>query len=88
LASKEHEATQEHHQVRCSSARTLGNVACAAGRSVSAAQPFIVAADVCTVLVDGRILLRDGVLLTLDEEALLARAAQQTHSLLGRAARR
>jgi 5-methylthioadenosine/S-adenosylhomocysteine deaminase len=46
------------------------------------------AADVCTVLVDGRILLEDGVLLTLDEEALLARAAQQTHSLLGRAAQR
>ena len=36
----------------------------------------------------GRILLEDGVLLTLDEEALLARAAQQTHSLLGRAAQR
>ena len=40
------------------------------------------------VLVDGRILLEDGVLLTLDEEVLLARAAQQTHSLLGRAAQR
>ena len=53
-----------------------------------AAQPFIVAADVCTVLVDGRILLEDGVLLMLDEEALLAAAAQQTHSLLGRAAQR
>jgi 5-methylthioadenosine/S-adenosylhomocysteine deaminase len=46
------------------------------------------AADVCTVLVDGRILLEDGVLRTLHEEALLAQAAQQTHSLLGRAAQR
>ncbi len=50
--------------------------------------PSAQAADVCTVLVDGRILLDDGVLLTLDEEALLARAAQQTHTLLGRAAQR
>jgi len=46
------------------------------------------AADVCTVLVDGRILLEDRVLCTLDEAALLAQAAEQTRRLLHRAARR
>ena len=45
------------------------------------------AADVHTVLVDGRILLEDRTLLTMDEEALLAQAAQQTHSLLDRSRR-
>ena len=43
------------------------------------------AADVCTVMVDGRILMEDRVLETLDEEALLAAAAAQTQSLLRRA---
>jgi 5-methylthioadenosine/S-adenosylhomocysteine deaminase len=43
------------------------------------------AADVCTVLVDGRILMEDRVLQTLDEESLLAQAAAQTRSLLLRA---
>jgi 5-methylthioadenosine/S-adenosylhomocysteine deaminase len=42
------------------------------------------AADVCTVLVDGKIVMEDRVLQTLDEEALLAAAAAQTHSLLHR----
>jgi len=46
------------------------------------------AADVCTVLVDGRILLEDRELCTLDEAALLAQAAEQTRRLLHRAARR
>jgi 5-methylthioadenosine/S-adenosylhomocysteine deaminase len=45
------------------------------------------AADVHTVLVDGRILLEDRALLTIDEHALLAQAAQQTHSLLDRSRR-
>lgn len=43
------------------------------------------AADVCTVLVDGRILMDNRVLQTLDENALLAAAAAQTDSLLRRA---
>jgi 5-methylthioadenosine/S-adenosylhomocysteine deaminase len=43
------------------------------------------AADVCTVLVDGKILMQDRVLETLDEESLLATAAAQTHGLLTRA---
>jgi 5-methylthioadenosine/S-adenosylhomocysteine deaminase len=42
------------------------------------------AADVCTVMVDGRILLDDHVLQTLDEPALLAEATQQTRRLLRR----
>ena len=42
------------------------------------------AADVCTVLVNGRILLEDRVLKTLDAEALLAQAGDQAHSLLER----
>ncbi len=42
------------------------------------------AADVCTVLVNGRILLEDRVLTTIDQESLLAQAAEQTHSLLRR----
>jgi len=45
------------------------------------------AADVHTVLVDGRILLEDRALLTMDEDALLAQAAQQTRSLLDRSRR-
>ncbi len=44
------------------------------------------AADVCTVLVDGRILLEDGTLTTIDEEALLAEAGEQTRRLHERAA--
>lgn len=44
------------------------------------------AADVCTVVVKGRILLEDRRLTTIDAEALLADATQQTHRLLGRAA--
>jgi 5-methylthioadenosine/S-adenosylhomocysteine deaminase len=43
------------------------------------------AADVCTVLVDGQVLMEDRVLKTLDEESLLALAAEQTHGLLHRA---
>jgi 5-methylthioadenosine/S-adenosylhomocysteine deaminase len=43
------------------------------------------AADVVTVLVDGRILMEDRVLLTLDEESLLKQAAEQTRRLLDRA---
>jgi 5-methylthioadenosine/S-adenosylhomocysteine deaminase len=44
------------------------------------------AADVSTVLVDGRILMEDRELQTLDEESLLAAAAEQTQRLLRRAA--
>jgi 5-methylthioadenosine/S-adenosylhomocysteine deaminase len=44
------------------------------------------AADVCMVLVDGRVLLEDRVLTTIDEQALLANAAAQTHRLVRRAA--
>jgi 5-methylthioadenosine/S-adenosylhomocysteine deaminase len=44
------------------------------------------AADVCTVLVDGRILLEDRELKTIDEESLLAEAAAQTQRLVRRAA--
>jgi 5-methylthioadenosine/S-adenosylhomocysteine deaminase len=43
------------------------------------------AADVCTVLVDGEILMEDRVLTTLDEDSLLALATEQTHGLLHRA---
>ena len=43
------------------------------------------AADVCTVLVDGQVLMEDRVLLTLDEDSLLALATEQTHGLLHRA---
>ncbi len=43
------------------------------------------AADVLTVLVDGKILLEDRVLTTLDERSLLAQADEQTHRLLQRA---
>jgi 5-methylthioadenosine/S-adenosylhomocysteine deaminase len=43
------------------------------------------AADVCTVLVDGQILMEDRVLTTLDEDSLLALATEQTHGLLRRA---
>jgi 5-methylthioadenosine/S-adenosylhomocysteine deaminase len=43
------------------------------------------AADVATVLVDGRILMEDRVLLALDEESLLKQAAEQTRRLLDRA---
>jgi len=45
------------------------------------------AADVCTVLVDGRILLEDHVLRTLDETSLLAAATEQTQQLLQRSGR-
>jgi 5-methylthioadenosine/S-adenosylhomocysteine deaminase len=44
------------------------------------------AADVSTVLVDGRILMENRELQTLDEESLLAAAAEQTHDLLSRSA--
>jgi 5-methylthioadenosine/S-adenosylhomocysteine deaminase len=43
------------------------------------------AADVTTVLVDGRILMEDRVLRTLDETSLLAEASEQTRRLLHRA---
>ena len=43
------------------------------------------AADVCTVLVAGRILLENGTLTTLDEASLLAEAAEQTRRLHRRA---
>jgi 5-methylthioadenosine/S-adenosylhomocysteine deaminase len=43
------------------------------------------AADVATVLVDGRILMEDRVLRTLDEKSLLAEATEQTRRLLHRA---
>jgi 5-methylthioadenosine/S-adenosylhomocysteine deaminase len=46
------------------------------------------AADVCTVIVDGRILLEDRALTTLDEERLLAEATAQTQGLLRRAGQR
>jgi 5-methylthioadenosine/S-adenosylhomocysteine deaminase len=42
------------------------------------------AADVCTVIVDGRLLLEDRVLTTIDQEALLAAATAQTKSLVAR----
>jgi 5-methylthioadenosine/S-adenosylhomocysteine deaminase len=45
------------------------------------------AADVCTVLVDGRILLEDRKLTTLDEHSLLAEASEQTRRLQERAHR-
>jgi 5-methylthioadenosine/S-adenosylhomocysteine deaminase len=44
------------------------------------------AADVCTVLVNGRFLLEDRQLKTLDEDALLTAAAEQTRSLVARSA--
>jgi 5-methylthioadenosine/S-adenosylhomocysteine deaminase len=43
------------------------------------------AADVSTVLVDGRILLEERALTTLDDDALLAQAGEQTRRLLQRA---
>jgi 5-methylthioadenosine/S-adenosylhomocysteine deaminase len=46
------------------------------------------AADVCTVLVAGRILMEDRVLKTLDEDSLLTLATQQTRNLLQRAQKR
>jgi 5-methylthioadenosine/S-adenosylhomocysteine deaminase len=46
------------------------------------------AADVCTVLVDGRILLEDRALTTLDQESLLTQAAEQTRSLVRRSMQR
>jgi 5-methylthioadenosine/S-adenosylhomocysteine deaminase len=45
------------------------------------------AADVCTVLVDGHILMEDRELKTLDEDSLLALATEQTHGLLRRSQR-
>jgi 5-methylthioadenosine/S-adenosylhomocysteine deaminase len=45
------------------------------------------AADVCTVLVDGRILMENRELKTLDEDSLLALATEQTHGLLRRSQR-
>jgi 5-methylthioadenosine/S-adenosylhomocysteine deaminase len=44
--------------------------------------------DVCMVLIDGRIVLDDGVLTTIDEEKLLEQAKAQTQSLLRRAGKR
>jgi 5-methylthioadenosine/S-adenosylhomocysteine deaminase len=46
------------------------------------------AADVCTVLVDGNVLLEHRVLRTLDTEALLAGATEQARRLLRRSGRR
>lgn len=46
------------------------------------------AADVCMVAVAGKILLEDRTLTTLDEESLLAQAAEQTRSLVRRSTRR
>jgi 5-methylthioadenosine/S-adenosylhomocysteine deaminase len=46
------------------------------------------AADVCTVMVNGRFLLEDCALKTLDEASVLAEAAEQTHSLLRRSKQR
>jgi 5-methylthioadenosine/S-adenosylhomocysteine deaminase len=43
------------------------------------------AADVCMVIVNGRILLEDRKLTTMDGEPLLAHAAEQTRRLLARA---
>jgi 5-methylthioadenosine/S-adenosylhomocysteine deaminase len=43
------------------------------------------AADVCTVLVDGKVLLEDRALRTLDTKSLLAAATEQTRRLLHRA---
>ena len=43
------------------------------------------ASDVCTVMVNGKILLEDHVLQTLDQSALLEQASQQTQQLLQRA---
>jgi 5-methylthioadenosine/S-adenosylhomocysteine deaminase len=45
------------------------------------------AADVCTVLVDGQVLMDEHELCTIDEESLLAAASEQTRSLLQRSAR-
>jgi 5-methylthioadenosine/S-adenosylhomocysteine deaminase len=45
------------------------------------------AADVCTVMVDGRILLEDRAFTTIDLDALLAAATAQTASLVARSAR-
>jgi 5-methylthioadenosine/S-adenosylhomocysteine deaminase len=42
------------------------------------------AADVCTVIVAGRVLLEDRRLTTLDQAALLAAAAEQTARLVRR----
>jgi 5-methylthioadenosine/S-adenosylhomocysteine deaminase len=42
------------------------------------------AADVCTVLVDGQVLLDNRVLTTLDTDSLIAAATEQTHRLLHR----
>lgn len=43
------------------------------------------ASDVCTVMVNGKILLEDHVLQTLDQSSLLEQASQQTQQLLQRA---
>ena len=43
------------------------------------------ASDVCTVMVNGQILLEDHVLQTLDQSSLLEQASQQTQQLLQRA---
>jgi 5-methylthioadenosine/S-adenosylhomocysteine deaminase len=45
------------------------------------------AADVCTVLVDGQVLMDEHELRTIDEETLLGAASEQTRSLLQRSAR-
>ena len=43
------------------------------------------ASDVCTVMVNGKILLEDHALQTLDQSSLLEQASQQTQQLLQRA---
>lgn len=45
---------------------------------------FAVGSDVATVIVGGRVLMRDRVVLTVDENAVLDRAAAETSAMLAR----